>query len=156
MALFFSALPATKSESSLGSSMASGAGESTLNEWETIVTPMLGESIRRLSLNTDLEIQMMEKRLISFSDLQTIRAEKTDSEKKLVLLHKYLYTREPGSLRRFIDALKKAGPGNESLADTLDQEYRKRQNPSVLGKRVNHVRISVMMRGRCRFACRDS
>ena len=114
--------------------MASGADESTLNEWEAIVTPMLGETIRRLSLNSDLEIQLMEKRLISFNDFQAIRNEKTDSDKKLVLLHKYLYTREPGSLRRFIDALKKAGPGNETLAVTLDQEYRKSQNRSEGGK----------------------
>ena len=50
-------------------------------------------TIRRgLSLNSDLEIQLMEKRLISLNNLQAIRNEKTDSDKKLVLLHKYLYT----------------------------------------------------------------
>ena len=111
--------------------MASGADESTLNEWETIVTPMFSVTISRLTINSDLEAQLIEKRLIGFNDLQAIGNEKTDSDKKMVLLHKY---REPGSLRLFIDALKKAGPGNKSLADKLDQEYRKRQNRSEGGK----------------------
>ena len=105
------------------------------DEWRRVVQPILSTVLDKLTLSPSLETQLLEKDLINYVDLQSVKAKPTDYERKTELLYKYLWTRGPNSLQQFCRALKDAG--NRHLAKLLKDRIRKPETepPSSLGQR---------------------
>ena len=94
------------------------------DEWQ-IVQENYTAVLNSFALTSSLESQLMEKGLVSFGDLQDIKAERTDNDQKTKLIWTYLSKRGPGSLAKFCDALKGANPPYNYLADLLRKAMKK-------------------------------
>ena len=65
-------------------------------------------TVDHFALSQDLEAELIERGLVSYGDLQDVRASPTDYAKKSCLVWKYLSNKGPGSLRKFCSALERS------------------------------------------------
>ena len=93
-------------------------------EWE-VVWEMITDVHKNVVLRPKLFFALIEKRLINFDDVEEINLAKTNMDKLGVLIGGYLSKTGPGSLDKFLEALRK--DDQQYIADQISSRKRQRE-----------------------------
>eukprot|EP00118_Oscarella_pearsei_P022090 m.252022 g.252022 ORF g.252022 m.252022 type:complete len:242 (+) comp40343_c6_seq9:1022-1747(+) len=99
-------------------------------DWDLYVRPIWSMISRNLLLSSELSAALFQEGLLSYRDLEEIKARATSYEKNISLVWNFLAYRGPGTLEKFCHALKIAGPPNDYVSVLIEEAMAKDQKTS--------------------------